>query len=135
MLSLVEIFFPVWVLQFQPMRGIGFVTGHMVYNPAYNQILQTEETISQENQTKNLNSHTTFFILKLNKELLLQKDQLRIQQKLFHKPILQKEYLELLVNLTTFLHQKNLLAQNTPSYSILKGWDLFMSLVRTHHIF
>ena len=103
----------------------------MVYNPAYNQILQTKETISQENQTKNLKSSTTFYILKL----LLQKDQLRIQQKLFHKPILQKEYLELLVNLTTFLHQKNLLAQNTPSYSILKGWDLFMSLVRTHHMF
>ena len=26
------------------MREIKFLTGHMVYNPAYNQILQTKET-------------------------------------------------------------------------------------------
>ena len=64
--------------------------------------------------------YNTFFILKFNKQLLLQKDQLRIQQKLFHKPILQKEYLELLVNLTTFLHPKNLLVPNIHLFSILK---------------
>ena len=27
------------------MRGFEFITGHMVYNPAYNQILQAKETV------------------------------------------------------------------------------------------
>ena len=30
---------------FQPMRALEFIAGHMVYNPAYNQILQMKETI------------------------------------------------------------------------------------------
>ena len=30
---------------FQPMRALEFITGHMVYYPAYTQILQTKETI------------------------------------------------------------------------------------------
>ena len=34
-LSLVKIFSPVWILKFQPMRGIKFTTGHMAYNLAY----------------------------------------------------------------------------------------------------
>jgi hypothetical protein len=29
---------------FKPMRALEFITGHMVYNTAYNQILQTKET-------------------------------------------------------------------------------------------
>jgi hypothetical protein len=30
---------------FQPIRALEFITGHVVYNLAYNQILQTKETI------------------------------------------------------------------------------------------
>ena len=30
---------------FQPMRALEFIAGHMVYNPAFNQILQMKETI------------------------------------------------------------------------------------------
>ena len=29
---------------FQPMRALKFITGHMVYNPAYTYMLQTTET-------------------------------------------------------------------------------------------
>ena len=46
-LSMVEIFCPVWMLQFQPMKGIDFITGHMIYNLAYSEILQTTETLAQ----------------------------------------------------------------------------------------
>jgi hypothetical protein len=31
---------------FQPMRELELITGHMVYNPAYNQILKMKDTIN-----------------------------------------------------------------------------------------
>ena len=33
---------------FQPMRALKFISGHMVYNLAYNQISQTKETMYNE---------------------------------------------------------------------------------------
>ena len=33
------------------MRGIEFITGHMVYNPAYTEILQTKAPIAPLNAT------------------------------------------------------------------------------------
>ena len=43
------------------MRALGFITAHMVYNPAYNEILQTKETFGLQWGALTLNLNNAYY--------------------------------------------------------------------------